>query len=67
MKNILKQYQPSMLHIKDWLRKNFAEKKSKEMFKKLGGIFCDAILLPRLVKLFPTYKDYEIYLRSKGL
>lgn len=30
-------------------------------------MFCDAILLPRLAKLFPTYMSYEIYLRSKGL
>jgi hypothetical protein len=56
-----------MLHIKDWLRKNFLNKKSKKTFKKLEGMFCDAILLPRLAILFPKYKDYEIYLRSKGL
>jgi hypothetical protein len=55
-----------MLHIKAWLRKNFFDN-SKEKFKKLEGMFCDAILLPRLVILFPKYKDYEIYLRNKGL
>jgi hypothetical protein len=44
-----------MLHIKDWLFKNFADKKSKEKFKKLGEMFCDGILLPRLAMLFPTY------------
>jgi len=67
VKPILKEQQPSMLHIKDWLKKNFAAKMSKENFRKLEGMFCDAILLPRLAMLFPKYKDYEIYLRSKGL
>ena len=37
-----------MLHIKKWLQDNFSDKLSKQKFKKLEGMFCDGILLPRL-------------------
>ena len=59
-----------MLHIKDWLKKNFADKlskKKKTKFKKLGGMFCDGIILPRLAKLFPKYNFYEAFLRGCGM
>ena len=52
-----------MLPIKDWLKNNFKDKLSKNKFKKLGGMFCDGIILPRLAKLFPKYNDYEAFLR----
>ena len=56
-----------MLHIKDWLDKNFGGKLSKKKFKKLGGMFCDGIILPRLAKLFPKYNFYEAFLRGCGM
>jgi len=67
IKSILKKYENELLHIKEWLKTNFQHKQSKNKFKKLEGMFCDCILLPRLVSLFPTYNDYEAKLRSKGL
>ena len=67
VKPILKQHQPNMLHIKDWLRKNFADKLSKKKFNKLGGMFCDGIILPRLAVLFPKYNEYEAFLRLHKL
>jgi hypothetical protein len=56
-----------MLHIKDWLTRNFKDKISKAKFKKLGGMFCDGIILPRLAILFPKYNMYEAFLRGCGM
>ena len=56
-----------MLHIDAWLEKNFKSRKSTKNFEKLGNVFCDGILLPRLAMLFHKYADYEAYLRNKGL
>ena len=55
------------MHITNWLENNFKHKRSKKKFEKIGGIFCDGILLPRLAILFPKYVDYEAFLRNKGL
>ena len=56
-----------MLHIKDWLKKNFGDKLSKKKLTKLGGMFCDGIILPRLAMLFPKYNMYEAFLRGCGM
>ena len=56
-----------MFHIKEWLSDNFKNQLSKQKFKKLGGMFCDGIILPRLAKLFPKYKMYEAFFRGCGL
>ena len=56
-----------MLYIDKWLVENFKEKKNEKKFKKLGAIFCDGILLPRLTMLFKKYNDFEVFLRGKGL
>lgn len=63
VKPILKLHQKDMLHVKDWLRKSF-DKQIKYQFKKLGGMFCDGIILPRLALLFPKYNQYEAFLRG---
>lgn len=56
-----------MPHIKDWVTRNFNHKRSSKPFKKLGGMFCDGIILPRLAELFPSYNDYEAFLRGHKL
>lgn len=56
-----------MLHIKDWLKRNFKNNVSNKPFKKLGGMFCDGIILPRLGQLFAKYNEYEAFLRYFGL
>jgi hypothetical protein len=40
---------------------------SNDPFTKVGGIFCDGIILPRLVQLFSTYKDFEAAFHSAGI
>ena len=50
-----------------WLERNFKDKNSNKEFEKLGTMFCDGILLPRLEQLFVTYNDYEAYLREMGI
>ena len=55
------------MRIDFWLEKNFKQYKNKQTFKKLGNMFCDGILLPRLAMLFEKYSDYEAYLRGMGL
>jgi len=64
---VLKEHQKEMLHITEWLEKNFTDKKSQKKFEKLGEMFCEGIILPRLVQLFPKYNEYEAFLRSHGL
>ena len=54
VKMVLKQWKGEMLHIKGWLER-FKENLSNKKFKKLGGMFCDGIILPRLVCLFEKY------------
>jgi hypothetical protein len=65
-KEILKQYQSEMLHIKKWLN-SFETYKTDKPFSKVEGMFCDGIILPRLKKLFPKYVDFETYLRKRKL
>ena len=55
------------MRIDSWLEKNFKQYKNKQTFKKLGNMFCDGILLPRLAMIFGKYSDYEAYLRGMGL
>lgn len=64
VKAALKEHQPDMLHIKDWLTKNFKDQPSTQKFKKLGEMFCDGIILPRLAQIFPKYNHYEAFLRG---
>lgn len=66
VKLVLKKREGEMLHIKDWLER-FKEKASSKKFKKLGGMFCDGIILPRLACLFEKYNQYEAFLRQHGL
>ena len=49
IKPLLKEHQSDMLYIKDWLYKNFNMKLSKGQFQKLGEMFCDGIIMPRLI------------------
>ncbi len=48
VKAILKKHQTEMLQIKEWLERNFKDRTSSKPFIKLGGMFCDGIILPRL-------------------
>ena len=55
-----------MLLIQDYLN-HFKEMQTTRPFEKVDGIFCDGIILPRLERLFSTYKDFETAFHSAGI
>ena len=45
----------------------FKDFKQPTKFSKVGTMFCDGIIMPRLKSLFPKLSFIKIYLRSKKL
>ena len=66
IKTILKKHKSEIMHIRDYLD-SFRSMCSHVPFAKVKGIFCDGMILPRLLQLFSTYNDFEATFHSAGI
>ena len=66
IKIILKKHESEIMHVRDYLD-NFKDVRSRWPFEKVKTIFCDGMILPRLLQLFSTYNDFEATFHSAGI